>query len=96
MGLVSLTTVASFESVGAILVVAFLIAPAASAYLLTHDLKKMLLLSVLFGVLSSVGGYYLSYWLNGSIAGAMVTVSGIIFGLCYVAVVSFTPRRIAS
>ncbi len=84
MGLVSLTTVASFESVGAILVVALLIAPASSAYLLTNNLKWMLLLGVLFGILSSFFGYWLSYILDGSIAGAMVTISGIIFGICYV------------
>ena len=86
MGLVSLTTVASFESVGAILVVAFLIAPAASAYLLTNQLKMMLMLSALFGVLSAFFGYWLSYFINGSIAGAMVTVSGIIFAICYIIV----------
>ena len=83
MGLVSLTTVASFESVGAILVVALLIAPAASAYLITNQLKPMLVISSVFGILSSVFGYMLAYALDGSIAGAMVTVSGIIFGLCY-------------
>ena len=86
MGFVSLTTVAAFESVGAILVVAFLIAPAVSAYLLTTDLKYMLLLGIIFGILSSVGGYFLAYWTNGSIAGAMVTVSGIIFAICYLMV----------
>lgn len=86
MGLVSLTTVASFESVGAILVVALLIAPAASAYLITHQLKLMLVLSALFGILSSIGGYWLSYLLDGSIAGAMVTVSGFIFAICYLIV----------
>ena len=83
MGLVSLATVASFESVGAILVVAFLIAPAAAAYLITTDLKVMLSLSCLFGIISSIVGYWLSYFINGSIAGAMVTVSGLIFGICY-------------
>lgn len=83
MGLVSLTTVASFESVGAILVVAFLIAPAASAYLITNDLKMMLIIGSFFGILSSILGYWLAYFLNGSIAGAMVTVSGLIFTLCY-------------
>ena len=93
MGLVSLTTVASFESVGAILVVAFLITPAASAYLLTHKLKHMLILGVLFGIISSIGGYYLSYWLNGSIAGAMVTVSGIIFALCYLFVTTLSSKH---
>lgn len=84
MSLVSLTTVASFESVGAILVVALLIAPAASAYLITNQLKMMLLLSSGFGILSSILGYWLSYLLDGSIAGAMVTVSGFIFAVCYI------------
>jgi manganese/zinc/iron transport system permease protein len=83
MGLVSLTTVASFESVGAILVVAFLIAPAASAYLITTDLKFMLILGSLFGIASAFLGYWLSYYLNASIAGSMTTVSGLIFTLCY-------------
>jgi len=87
MGLVSLTTVASFESVGAILVVALLIAPAASAYLITRNLKWMLALSSLFGIASSFFGYWLSYLLDGSIAGAMVTISGAIFGVCYFVIV---------
>ncbi len=86
MGLVSLTTVASFESVGAILVVALLIAPAASAYLITTKLKLMLVLSSLFGILSSFLGYWLSYLLDGSIAGAIVTISGAIFAICYATV----------
>ncbi len=87
MGLVSLTTVASFESVGAILVVALLIAPASAAYLITQDLKWMLLLSSFFGIVSSILGYWLSYLLDGSIAGAMVTISGVIFGICYLVTV---------
>ena len=87
MGFVSLTTVASFESVGAILVVALLIAPAASAYLITRNLKWMLALSSLFGIISSFLGYWLSYFLDGSIAGAMVTISGVIFWICYLVVV---------
>ncbi|WP_436516562.1 metal ABC transporter permease [Ekhidna sp. To15] len=86
MGLVSLTTVASFESVGAILVVALLIAPAASAYLITNQLKVMLILSSVFGILSAFFGYWLSYLLDGSIAGAMVTVTGVIFAICYMIV----------
>ncbi|MEM6829105.1 MAG: metal ABC transporter permease [Bacteroidota bacterium] len=84
MGLVSLTTVASFESVGAILVVALLITPAAAAYLITRELKLMLILSAFFGVISSFLGYWLSFYIDGSIAGAMVTVSGVIFAVCYV------------
>ncbi|MCC7439816.1 MAG: metal ABC transporter permease [Armatimonadetes bacterium] len=81
VGMVSLTTVAAFESVGAILVVAMLIAPAATAYLLTDRLKRMLVLSVASGVLSAVGGYYLAALLDGSIAGAMAVVAGGQFAL---------------
>lgn len=84
MSLVSLTTVVSFESVGAILVVALLISPAAAAYLLTGKLKQMLVLASIIGVLSSIGGYYLASIMNGSIAGAMATVSGLLFALCYI------------
>ncbi len=83
MSAVSLSTVVSFESVGAIMVVAFLIVPPSAAYLLCDRLKPMLLLSSLFGVISSFFGYYLAKWLNGSIAGAMASVSGAIFFLCF-------------
>ncbi|HRG27082.1 MAG TPA: metal ABC transporter permease [Chitinophagales bacterium] len=79
MGAVSLTTVLSFESVGAILVVAFLIVPGASAYLLTTKLKTMLLVAAIFGIVSSTGGYYMALWLNASVSGAMVSVLGVIF-----------------
>jgi manganese/zinc/iron transport system permease protein len=81
---VASTTVVSFESVGAILVVGFLIVPPASAYLLTTDLRKMLMLMTVFSVLSAVLGYYLSYLLNASVTGAMITVSGILFSLSFI------------
>ena len=81
MSAVSLTTVVSFESVGAILVVAFLIVPPATAYLLTDRLPVMLGLTALFGLLSAAGGYYLAVWLNGSIAGAMAVVAGVFLAL---------------
>lgn len=84
MAFVSFTTVASFESVGAILVVAFLIAPAATAYLLTKKLKKMILIACIVGVLSAIGGHFLAISINGSIAGAMATVAGIIFVLAFI------------
>jgi manganese/zinc/iron transport system permease protein len=89
MGAVSLTTVASFESVGAILVVALLIAPPATAYLLTENFKMMLIISALLGVLVSIIGYYLAVWLDGSIAGAMSTVAGLLFMLAFL----FSPTE---
>ncbi len=94
MGLVSLTTVVSFESVGAILVVALLIAPPATAYLLTDNLRKMLMLTVLFGILTSVGGYYLAAAIDGSIAGAMATVSGVLFGGAFLALKILMRRSV--
>ncbi|WP_167343278.1 metal ABC transporter permease [Nonlabens sp. SY33080] len=89
MSVASVTTVVSFDAVGAILVVALMIAPAATAYLLTNDLKKMLLLSVVFGILAAFGGYYLSMWLDASISGSITTVLGLIFLLVYL----FAPSR---
>ncbi|RYM05878.1 metal ABC transporter permease [Sporolactobacillus sp. THM7-7] len=76
MGLVSLTTVASFESVGAILVVGMIIIPAATAYLLTEKLSVMIGISMIIGVFSSVLGYYYAYLFDASIAGCMITVAG--------------------
>lgn len=89
MGLVSVTTVGAFESVGAILVVAMLTLPGATAYLLTERLGHMLLLSVVQGALSSVLGYFLARWLDSSIAGAMTTVSGALFVLAFL----FAPKQ---
>lgn len=81
MGAVSLTTVAAFESVGAILVVAMMIVPGAAAYLWSDRLPVILVLSVLFGMASSIGGYWLAGLWDSSIAGAMVVMIGLIFAL---------------
>ncbi|MEP2772217.1 MAG: metal ABC transporter permease [Fulvivirga sp.] len=89
MGAVSLTTVASFEAVGAILVVALLIAPPATAYLLVDDFKKMMILTSILGVVVSISGYYLAAWLDGSIAGAMASIAGLLFGMAFI----FTRRK---
>lgn len=79
MSLVSLSTVMSFESVGAILVVGFLVIPPASAYLTTNRLKPMILLACLIGISSSVLGFYLAKFFNLSISGCIVCMSGIFF-----------------
>ncbi len=89
MGMVSLTTVGAFDAVGAILVVAFLIVPPATAYLLTDRLPVMLLLATGAGALSAVGGYALSRALDASIAGSMATVTGILFALAFL----FSPSH---
>lgn len=89
MGLVSVTTVASFESVGAILVLGLLVIPPASAYLLTEKLSVMIVVSVLYGAASVVIGYFAAVWLSASITGAMVTVSGVLF----LATLLFSPSH---
>ena len=89
MGAVSFTTVASFEAVGAILVVAFLIAPPATAYLLTDNFKRMLIISSVLGVLISISGYYLAAMTDASIAGAMAMMAGVFFGIAFV----FSPTH---
>ncbi len=83
MAAVSITVVGSFESVGAILVVAMLVVPAATAYLLTHRLSVMLVLSVVIGLLSAVLGYGFSRWMDCSIAGGMASVCGVLFFLAF-------------
>ncbi|MGG4488553.1 metal ABC transporter permease [Metabacillus idriensis] len=89
MGMLSITTVASFDSVGAILVVAMLIVPASAAYLLTDKLLHMLIISSIIGILSAISGYYAATWMNVSIAGAMATAAGLIFFLTFI----FSPSH---
>jgi manganese/zinc/iron transport system permease protein len=81
MGLVSMATVSSFESVGAILVVGLLIIPPSTAYLLTDRLGRMILLSVAAGIASAVIGYYAAVLIDASIAGCMVCAAGLLFVL---------------
>lgn len=69
---VSLVVVSAVSMVGVILVVGFLITPAATAYLLSDRLDKMMVLSALFGVTSVVGGLYLCVWLDSAGGGAIV------------------------
>ncbi|MEK4229443.1 metal ABC transporter permease [Solibacillus sp. FSL H8-0538] len=79
MTTVSFTTVAAFDSVGAILVVAMLIGPAATAYIISQTIKQMFIWSVSFGVASAVIGYYAAKFLNTSIAGMMAATVGVLF-----------------
>lgn len=89
MSVSSITVVGAFDAVGAILVVASIIAPAATAYLLTEDLKKMIGLSLLFGVFSAISGYWVAHFLDASISGSIATTLGIIFLVVYL----FAPKK---
>ena len=89
MTLLSITTVAAFDAVGAIMVVAMLIAPAAAAYLWTDKLIKMFVLSALFGTVSAIGGYYFALWIDTSISGSMAFATGLVFLVSFI----FSPRH---
>lgn len=89
MSLVSITTVASFDAVGAIMVVAMLITPAASAYLWTDKLVVMLILSGSFGVISAIVGYFIAAWIDTSISGSMAFATGLIFLVSFI----FSPKH---
>jgi manganese/zinc/iron transport system permease protein len=89
MSVASVTTVGAFDAVGAILVVALMIAPAATAYLLTTDLKKMLLLAISFGVFGAISGYWFAHWLDASISGSITTMLGLLFLVVYL----FAPNK---
>lgn len=89
MGLVSITVVGAFDVAGSVLVVALIIAPPVTAYLLTDRLPAMLGLSVLIGASGAVGGYWLAHLLDASIAGSIAAVLGGLFAIAYL----FAPRR---
>ena len=69
---VSLVVVSAVSMVGVILVVGLLITPAATAYLLSDRLDKMMILAAIFGVTSVVGGLYLCVWLDSAGGGAIM------------------------
>lgn len=79
MSLLSMTIVASLQSVGLILVVAMLITPAATAYLLTDRLPKMLMLSVFFAVFTALVGLLGSYHFNFASGASMVVFATLVF-----------------
>lgn len=83
MTLSSMTAVVAFDAVGAVLVVSFLIAPGASAYLLTKDLKKMIFVSCLFSLVNSVLGYMIAIYLNVSMSGMTASMAGLTFFLTF-------------
>lgn len=89
ISLVSITTVASFSALGSILVICLMVGPAASAYLLSKDLKRMILISMAFGVLDVVLGTLVAFYFDLSIAGTCAFAIGINFLLCFL----FAPEE---
>ena len=79
MTVLALVVVAAFKAVGAVMVVAMLIVPGSTAYLLAKRLPMMLGLTLVHGLLSSVMGFHLGQWLNCSTGAAMVTAGILLF-----------------
>lgn len=87
--LLSACTVAALQTVGAILVIAMVVTPGATAYLLTDRFKHLLIFAVAIGSLTSAFGAYLSFFLNGATGGVIVTLQTIIFLLAFF----FAPKH---
>jgi manganese transport system permease protein len=88
LSLLSLTAVAGLQTVGVILVVAMLVTPGATAYLLSDRFDQMMLIAMASGVFSSVMGTYVSYHLDGSTGGCIVVLQTLVFLVAFV----FAPK----
>jgi manganese transport system permease protein len=89
LGMLALTAVVALQVVGVILVVAMLIIPGATAYLLTDRSGRMLVIAPIISAVCSILGIYLSYWLDAASGGLVVVVQGVVFALVYL----FSPRH---
>lgn len=79
MFLVSMTVVAAFKAVGAILVISLLVVPAATAQLISKRLSVMIVLTAVFAVAGAVAGFWIAYVLNTGTSAAMAVFYGIFF-----------------
>jgi manganese/iron transport system permease protein len=87
--LLSATAVAALQTVGALLVVAMLVTPGATAYLLTDRFGKMIAIATALGVGASLVGAYASYFFDGATGGCIVTLQTLIFLIALV----FAPKH---
>lgn len=89
LGMLALTAVVSLQVVGVILVVAMLIIPGATAYLLTDRFSRMLLIAPAISATCAVVGIYVSYWIDAASGGLVVVTQGVFFLLVYL----LSPRH---
>lgn len=87
--LLAACTVAALQTVGAILVIAMVVTPGATAYLLTDRFRTLLILAVAFGALTASTGAYLSFFLDGATGGVIVTLQTVLFLLAFF----FAPKH---
>lgn len=83
MTLVSITAVGAFDAVGSILVVALMITPPATAYLLSDSLPRVLILSAVIAAAAALGGFWTAWLVDASIAGCMAAAAGLLFMLAF-------------
>ena len=86
--LLSACVVAALQTVGAILVIAMVITPGATAYLLTDKFKTLIQIAVALGAITGFVGVYLSYYLDGATGGVIVTLQTLLFLLAFL----FSPK----
>jgi manganese/iron transport system permease protein len=77
--ILSASSVAALQTVGAFLVIAMVVTPGATAYLLTDRFQTLILLSILIGVVTSFTGAYLSFFLNGATGGLIIVLQTFVF-----------------
>ena len=82
--LLSASTVAALQTVGAFLVIAMVVTPGATAYLLTDRFPRLIAISVAIGAVSSLVGSYLSYFLDGATGGIIVLLQTVVFLAAFV------------
>ena len=82
--LLSACTVAALQTVGALLVIAMVVTPGATAYLLTDRFPRLIAISVTIGTLSSFVGAYVSYFLDGATGGMIVVLQTLVFLIAFV------------
>lgn len=87
--LLSASTVAAMQTVGAFLVVAMVVTPGATAYLLTDRFGRLIRLSLTIGAVTSFTGAYLSFFLDGATGGIIVVLQTLIFLTAFI----FAPRH---
>ncbi|MFD9678806.1 metal ABC transporter permease [Rhodococcus sp. NPDC059969] len=83
LGVLALTSVVALQAVGVVLVVAMLIIPGATAYLLTDKFSRMLVIAPVVSALCAITGIYVSYYLDTASGGMVVMTQGIVFALVY-------------
>lgn len=83
LALLAVTVIVALQAVGIVLVIAMVITPGATAYLLTDRFDRMLLLAAAAGIASTVIGTYASYHLDASTGGCIVCVAGLLFAAAY-------------